>query len=415
MASEILMPRQGQSVESCIIIEWKKEVGDLINEGDVLCEVETDKAAFEVESTTKGILLAILHEADADVEVLKPIAVIGEKDEDISAWVKSFKPSAEVKKEEVETTKKTEKDETNKQKSSTSKTKINNQEFISSPRARKASAKEGIDIESIEGTGPHGRIIEKDILSEMERLGSKKIIKKTSSEDSIEVKVKGIRKLIADRMMDSLHNTAQLTINASADARSILRFRELCKQPDRDKKFGRISINDSVMYAALKALVDFPEFNAHFLDNRIIQYKNINLGFAVDTPRGLMVPVIKEANTLSLSDLSAEAKRLASHCIDGTINPDDLTGGTFTITNLGSMGIESFTPVLNTPEVAILGVCAVQIKPILKGTEVEFIPHLGLSLTFDHCANDGAPAARFISNLREKISNIELTLLETLY
>ena len=329
MASEILMPRQGQSVESCIIIEWKKEVGDLINEGDVLCEVETDKAAFEVESTTKGILLAILHEADADVEVLKPIAVIGEKDEDISAWVKSSEPSTEVKKEEVETTKKTEKDETNKQKSSTSKTKINNQEFISSPRARKASAKEGIDIESIEGTGPHGRIIEKDILSEKERLGSKKIIKKTSSEDSIEVKVKGIRKLIADRMMDSLHNTAQLTINASADARSILRFRELCKQPDRDKKFGRISINDTVMYAALKALVDFPEFNAHFLDNRIIHYKNINLGFAVDTPRGLMVPVIKEANTLSLSELSAEAKRLASHCIDGTINPDDLTGGTF--------------------------------------------------------------------------------------
>ena len=215
--------------------------------------------------------------------------------------------------------------------------------------------------------------------------------------------------------MDSLHSTAQLTINASADARSILRFRELCKQPDRDKKFGRISINDTVMYAALKALVDFPEFNAHFLDNRIIHYKNINLGFAVDTPRGLMVPVIKEANTLSLSELSAEAKRLASHCIDGTINPDDLTGGTFTITNLGSMGIESFTPVLNAPEVAILGVCAVQTKPILKGTEVEFIPHLGLSLTFDHCANDGAPAARFISNLREKISNIELTLLETLY
>ena len=169
----------------------------------------------------------------------------------------------------------------------------------------------------------------------------------------------------------------------------------------RQKKFGRISINDTVMYAALKALVDFPEFNAHFLDNRIIHYKNINLGFAVDTPRGLMVPVIKEANTLSLSELSAEAKRLASHCIDGTINPDDLTGGTFTITNLGSMGIESFTPVLNAPEVAILGVCAVQTKPILKGTEVEFIPHLGLSLTFDHCANDGAPAARFISNLRK--------------
>ena len=154
----------------------------------------------------------------------------------------------------------------------------------------------------------------------------------------------------------------------------------------------------------------FPELNAHYLGKTIVEFENIHLGFAVDTPRGLMVPVIRYANRMSLKQLSAEAKRLAVACIEGTIDPDALSGGTFTVTNLGAMGIESFTPVLNAPEVAILGVCSIQPKPVMKGSDVEFIPHMGLSLTFDHCAADGAPAARFISVLRENLAAIELVL-----
>ena len=166
-----------------------------------------------------------------------------------------------------------------------------------------------------------------------------------NEEEQTEILAKGIRKVVAERMLNSLQTTAQLTLNSSVDARSILRFRELCKQPDRQEKFGKVSINDTVLYATLKALDAFPELNAHWVGDRSIQYKNIHLGFAVDTPRGLMVPVIKNANTLSLLELSAEAKRLASNCIEGVIDPDDLSGGTFTVTNLGAMGIESFTPV----------------------------------------------------------------------
>ena len=410
MASEILMPRQGQSVESCIIIEWKKQEGDPISEGDILCEVETDKATFEVESTATGELLAILHEADADVEVLKPIAIIGENGEDISAWkCSSIQPAQELNENTPPAITQSESPQI-----STTTHPSNGTEFISSPRARTTATQRGIDITTLTGSGPHGRIIEQDVLAAKLTPQKTAVFSSGNEEEQTEILAKGIRKVVAERMLNSLQTTAQLTLNSSVDARSILRFRELCKQPDRQEKFGKVSINDTVLYATVKSLNAFPELNAHWVGDRSIQYKNIHLGFAVDTPRGLMVPVIKNANTLSLLELSAEAKRLASNCIEGVIDPDDLSGGTFTVTNLGAMGIESFTPVLNTPEVAILGVCAIQPKPIMNGLETEFIPHMGLSLTFDHCAIDGAPAARFIAHLREKISNIELTLLETL-
>ena len=412
MASEILMPRQGQSVESCIIIEWKKQEGDPIAEGDILCEVETDKATFEVESTAAGELLAILHEADADVEVLKPIAIVGENGEDITAWERSSiqpTPAPNASEASPSTITKSESPQT-----STTTHQSNGAEFISSPRARNTATQRGIDITTLAGSGPHGRIIEQDVLAAKPTPRKAAPFSSEDAGEQTEIRAKGIRKVVAERMLNSLQTTAQLTLNSSVDARSILRFRQLCKQPDRQEKFGKVSINDTVLYATVKALDAFPELNAHWVGDRSIQYKNIHLGFAVDTPRGLMVPVIKNANTLSLLELSAEAKRLASNCIEGAIDPDDLSGGTFTVTNLGAMGIESFTPVLNTPEVAILGVCAIQPKPIMNGLETEFIPHMGLSLTFDHCAIDGAPAARFIAHLREKISHIELTLLETL-
>ena len=414
MAAEILMPRQGQSVESCIIIEWRKQEGDAIAEGDILCEVETDKATFEVESTAAGSLLSILHPADADVEVLKPIAIVGEPGEDLSAW-KTSGASEPVKDESKAAPAPSAQPTASQPPISQPVTTpaippVANSEFGHSPRARAKAAERGVDLQQIQGSGPHGRIIERDVL----KAEPQAVTPSASLGESTTIPAKGIRKVVAGRMLQSLQNTAQLTLNSSADARSLLRFRQLCKQPERVEKFGKVSINDVLLFATVKALSDFPELNAHWLGDRSIQFHNIHLGFAVDTPRGLMVPVIQNANTRTLLELSAEAKRLAAACIEGTIDPDDLTGGTFTVTNLGAMGIESFTPVLNAPEVAILGVCAIQPKPVISGSTTEFVPHIGLSLTFDHCAADGAPAARFLAHLREKINQLELTLLETL-
>ena len=438
MATEVLMPRQGQSVESCIIIEWKVNEGDVVAVGQGLCEVETDKATFEVEATAAGTVLGIFYPADSDVEVLKTIAVIGEPGEDISALrpeepqnVEQGISNEEVKKEalEVET--------------STVPCSIFNVRDSdgagASPRAKGLAGKKGVDISAIGGSGPEGRVIERDVLSALAsgapvspaakakiaaigsgiggRILAADVQAPVAAAPAIpdvsyseaqmgaltEIKVRGVRKLVAGRMLDSMQTTAQLTLHTSADARALLDCRKRFKASE-DK--AGITINDLVLYAVAQTVVDFPDLNAYWLGEKMVQFENVHLGFAVDTPRGLMVPVIRFANQLSLEAISAEAKRLGQACIDGTVDPDALKGGTFTVTNLGAAGIEMFTPVLNAPEVGILGICTIAPKPVMQGSAVEFVPHIGLSLTFNHCATDGAPAGRFFAVLRQKLADL---------
>ena len=445
MATEVLMPRQGQSVESCIIIEWRVSEGDVVAEGQPLCEVETDKATFEVEATAAGTVLGIFYPADADVEVLKTICVIGEPGEDISGLRPDISEVSEQKSEVSEPV-----DEEKPVVSEApviSDLRSPTSDAGASPRAKNLAQKKGVDISTIVGTGPAGRVIERDVaaapavtpaaaakaaadgltipnsgtglggrvtMADLMSVAPEDVADVVATMDFpgdvTEIPVKGVRKVVAGRMLASLQNTAQLTLNSSVDARSILGYRKKCKAAPEEAGVGGITINDVVLYAVVKTLMEFPELNAHMLGDKIVQFDNVHLGMAVDTPRGLMVPVIRYANAMTLKQLSAEAKRLAKACIEGTIDPDSLAGGTFTVTNLGAMGIESFTPVLNAPEVGILGVCSVQPKPVMNGDDVDFVPHMGLSLTFDHCAADGAPAARFIASLRQKLAAFELTL-----
>lgn len=400
------MPRQGQSVESCIINEWHVQENDVVNKGDILCEVETDKATFEVESTTSGTILSLLYPVDADVEVLRPIVIIGNPDDDISEWIGSA--NAEHKDDQQK--------ESGEKKIKKPLIKTNHSEKpailpldkmpsknTASPRAKKLANEKNVYISSLHGSGPYGRVIARDVINASENSVA-------VAEDYLgpheAIPAKGIRKIVAERMLASLHESAQLTINSSADARRILDLRKLFKQSSKEK-LNSISLNDIILYAAIQTLIKFPELNAHWRQNQLIKYESIHIGFAVDTPRGLMVPVIKNAHNMDLCEISQNAKNLASKCLNGTINPDDLTGATFTITNLGSLGIESFTPVLNLPEVAILGVCSIALKPILKDDEIYHIPHIGLSLTFNHCALDGAPSARFLSSLRNNLYRID--------
>lgn len=443
MATEVLLPRQGQSVESCIIIEWKVNEGDVVTEGQTLCEVETDKATFEVEATASGTVLGIFYPADSDVEVLKVIAAIGEPGEDVSA----LRPSAEEASTEAAPAVVEDKVEVAPVVAPVVASAEAGKAIGVSPRAKSLAAKKGVDASALAGTGPNGRVIERDVAAaqavtpaaqakataegleipgtgtgmggrvvsaDLVAVAPEAIGEAVASLDfpgnATEIPVKGVRKVVASRMLASLQNTAQLTLNASADARSVLGYRSKCKAAPEEAGVGGISINDVVLYATIKTLAEFPELNAHYLGNKIVQFGNVHLGFAVDTPRGLMVPVIRYANLMNLKQLSAEAKRLAMACIDGSIDPDALSGGTFTVTNLGAAGIESFTPVLNAPEVGILGICTIQPKPVMKGSDVEFVPHMGLSLTFDHCAADGAPAARFLVSIKAKLAAFELTL-----
>jgi len=444
MATEVLMPRQGQSVESCIIIGWSVKEGDVVTEGQPLCEVETDKATFEVPAPAAGTVLGIFYPADSDVEVLKVIAAIGEPGEDISGL--RPKMAVENEKSNVESVLASQAVPETKPHPTSHiplPTKHSGSAGVS-PRARALAASKGIDASMIAGSGPEGRVIERDVLAALasgapnSRAAQAKIaaigsgiggrilaadiqapaaaapaapvIPQVSySEETFgslkEIAVRGVRKLVAGRMLSSMQTTAQLTMHTSADARALLDCRKQFKASE-DK--AGITINDLVLYAVAQTVVDFPDLNAYWLGEKMVQFENVHLGFAVDTPRGLMVPVIRFANTLSLEEISAEAKRLGKACIKGTIDPDALTGGTFTVTNLGAAGIEMFTPVLNAPEVGILGICSVQPKPVMtKDGGVEFIPHMGLSITFNHCATDGAPVGGFLAAIRTKLANLK--------
>ena len=298
-----------------------------------------------------------------------------------------------------------------------------------SPRARNVAASSGLsDIPAV-GSGPGGRIIEGDVRAALQGRSvltpaGSGIGGRVTSADLIAagddpgfpgpvsaIPVTGIRRRIARRMHASLSDTAQLTLNTSADATSLLQWRAGFKTSPEEMGISTISINDLIMFTLARLLPKHPSLNATFSSEKISRYKHVHLGFAVDTPRGLMVPVIPYADTLSLSALSAAARGLAADCRDGKVSPDQLSGGTFTVTNLGTFGIESFTPVLNVPEVAILGVGAVVNTPIETNKDgIGLQKRIGLSLTIDHQAVDGAPGARFLKDLTEMLAHLEWTL-----
>jgi pyruvate dehydrogenase E2 component (dihydrolipoamide acetyltransferase) len=455
MATAVVMPRQGQSVESCIIVEWKKQVGENVAEGDVLCDVETDKATLEVTSPGSGVLLAQLFEAGADVPVLTTIAVVGAEGEDISSFGAGEAPAAaSVMGTAAPVATASAEEEPARFASVVAQTGTS---FVS-PRARGIALQRGLDATALAGSGPGRRVIERDVLAAIaaqprltpvakamvaeggfavpaqgsgpggrvtardlapSQMVEPEVATSTASsaayvggaaEEFTRTQVKGVRKIIAERMLQSLQSTAQLTMNASADARSLQSLRKRLKESSEAMGLRGITINDLVLFAVARALTLHPDLNAHFVDNEIRQYGQVNLGFAVDTPRGLIVPVIRNANSLTLRQLASEAKRLAAAAVDGKVAPDDLAGGTFTVTNLGGFGIESFTPVLNAPQVGILGVGNIQLRPVEGATAIEFVSHLGLSLTINHQVVDGAPGARFLQTVALTIANLDLAL-----
>ena len=230
--------------------------------------------------------------------------------------------------------------------------------------------------------------------------------------DFEEIKLPNIRKVIAKAMHQSLSTTAQLTLNSSFDATDILAFRKRLKSAGSSLGIENVTLNDIILYAVSRTILSHKSLNAHFLDDKMLVFNNVNLGIAVDTERGLMVPTLFNANLKSLNDISKEAKKLVESCQKGTISPDALKGGTFTITNLGTLDIESFTPVLNPPQTGILGVNNIIQRVKEVNGQYAYYPAMGLSLTFDHRALDGAPAARFLKDLKTNLENFSVLLVK---
>lgn len=444
MATIVVMPQLGNSVESCIIVEWTVAEGDAVSLDQTLCSIETDKSTMEVPSTAEGTVLKLLWDEGDEVPVKDPLIIVGAPGEDVSGLVPGS-GAAEAGAAPAE--------EAPASAAPAPSFATTAASGAVSPRARALASAKGVDASAItEGSGPHGRVIERDVaaaiaagpaLTAAARAAGVSAAEGTGIGGRVSVAdanrapeaapassaaapapaadfpgastsspLKGVRKVVAKRMMESLTSTAQLTLNTTANAAGILALRKKVKNADEALGLNRITLNDLVCFAVSRTLLKYPVFNAHLEDGVLTEFEQVHLGFACDTPRGLLVPVIRSAQSLGLKAFSDEAKRLAGGAIDGTLPPDYLGGGTFTVSNIGSFGIETFTPVINLPQTAILGVGAITPRPALApdGT-VGVEQRLNLSLTIDHQVIDGADGARFLRDLVAAIENIDVTVL----
>ena len=462
MANVVIMPKQGQSVESCIVTEFIKKVGDKVAVGDVLFSYETDKATFEEESKFEGTVLACFFNDGDEIPVLTNVMVIGAEGESFEEF--SLPPAPSQGGGALAGTPNGQGAE---QKSINAITcgqeSAVNPVFAStpslgggwgeaspvSPRARKLAAEKGVDTALIAGSGPHGRVIERDVLAAVAaggtltgkarammaeggleapatgsglagavKAGDLKVAKANHTDIAGEgtdfevVKMSNMRKLIARSMYNSLQNSAQLTHHLGADARRIQALRKKAKKAYEEGRIdANVTINDLVCYAVVKALQKFPNANSHCLGESMRLFKKVHLGLAVDTERGLMVPTVKNADDLDIIGLSKALKKVAEDCKKGGINPDLLSpeAASFTVSNLGNYGVEMFTPIINVPQSAILGVNTIVPRPKdLGGGVYAFVPYLGLSLTYDHRSLDGGEATRFVKQIATEIENLEV-------
>ena len=434
MAQPVLMPKQGITVESCIITSWAKKPGDAVKIGEILFSYETDKATFDVEAEAEGTLIEVFYPEGEDIPVLTAVAAIGSPGEDVSGFdprgaapteaapveaapTQATAPAAAAQAAPVAVAAAAVSAAAAVQAAPAASTAA--AQGIS-PRARALASAMGIDASQAAPTGPEGRIIERDVRT-LIATGAPQAISVAASTALAQTpaasaaayrdeKLSGVRNAISKGMMHSLTSMAQLTLTTSFDATAILAQRKVLKA-SADEQISGITLGDMVLYAVVRAL-QLPanaHFNAHLIEGNTMRYFDaVNLAFACDTPRGLLVPTIYNAQTMTLRQLSQEVKRLAGMAQTGQIAPDLLTNGTFTVTNLGGMGIEHFTPVINPPQTGILGVNNITWRP--RNAQGDFYPAMGLSLTFDHRAVDGAPAARLLGDISRMLENFTALL-----
>jgi len=398
MATAVEVPQFGNTVEECLITRWIARKGAVVAAGEVIAEIETDKTTFEVTAPVDGTMLETFFEEGALVAVFTNLCVIGEVGEDVETWrpgsaVASSDPAAQSPNAISQSL-------NHPLQSSTHPITPSPGDVAApmSPRAARFALAHDFHPTAIAGSGPGGRVLERDLRKAHQRAAAARTVERLNA---------GPRHTIARRMRESLASTAQYTLHTSADARGLLAARARMKA---SAGFADVTIGDLVAFATIQALGEVPALNAEFVDGEIVPHREVHLGFACDTPRGLMVPVVRDAHRRAIADLARRMKALATQAVDGAISPDDLRGATFTISNLGALGIESFTPLINPPQVAILGVGAIQPRPVRVRGHVDFIDAIGLSLTCDHQVIDGAPGARFLQTLREKIEGVESLL-----
>ncbi len=450
MATTVVMPQLGNTVESCLVTAWHVKVGDTVEASTVLCDIETDKSTMDVPAGVAGTVLALLVEEGDDVPVKSPIVIIGEPGEVVDT---PSAPAAEAAPAVAEPAAPPAPSAPTAPTAAATPVEVPAEDAPASPRAKAAANAAGISVQSAGvGTGPHGRIIERDVAAAVAAgpgltagargsdaytpgqtgtgvggrvttadlaaptapapVATATPIEAAASGTVTETPLKGIRKLIADRMRESLAVSAQLSYDMSASAEAMLTLRARLKATDPSLGLNVVTIGDLIGLVTAKVVRNHPNLNAHLVDGVLRSFSDVHLGMAVDTPRGLMVPTIRGAAAMGLREFAATTKDLAAQCQEGKISPDLLTGATFTVSNLGSFGITSFTPIVNLPQTGILGINAiVPAATVNPDGSLGVERRISFSLTADHQVVDGADAARFLRDLTTAIASVDLYLI----
>jgi len=390
---QVIIPRFDPAMKTGRIIKWLKNEGEAVNKGESIAIVEGEKTVFEVEAPEKGFLRKILYPAGSEIEVLKPIALIGELNEAIpQELIEKVEAKIEEAKKPIE------------------KPFIKPVKHVkASPLAKKLAEEYGVNLEEIEGTGPGGRITKEDVLNAVKKQSL--TVKPFLTEASIAglkppliakiIPLSRTRKTIAERLLYSLHEAASTTIVASVNLENLLEYREKIKA-----SLGEVSLTAFIVKAVAKALETHSIFNSTLEKNEIKIFEEINIALAIHTEDGLVTPVIKNSNKKSILEISNIIKELTNKAFQRKLSIEEVTGGTFTITNLGAYDVEIFIPIINPPQTAILGVGKIEKKPIVVNEEKILIkPIAVLTLVFDHRVVDGVPAAKFLQEIKRLLEN----------
>ena len=443
MAKVVVMPKLGLTMTEGTVSKWLKKVGDAVSEGEPLFEVETDKLTNTIEASASGVLRHLFVEEGVTVPVLEKVAVIAAADEDIAGLLGGAAPAPAAAAAPTPAAAPA---------ASPAEKKAGGR-VIASPAAKKLAKEKGIDLTLVTGTGPNGRITEDDVKNytpapaapaapaaeevpkvkasplaaavaadlglDLEKIGAKDRVlaedilrylestREKAEEAPKEelVPMNGMRKAIAKNMLNSHMTSPTVTANLSVDMSAMKAYREQLKA-----KEIKVSYTDLLVKFVAKALTEYPLLNCSVEDNKIRYKHYVNMGVAVALDNGLVVPNVTDADKKSLTEISAEIKELAKLAREGGLPMEKLRGGTFTITNLGMYGIESFTPIINQPEVAILGVTTMEDRAVVRGGEIVIRPMMTLSLTFDHRVVDGSVAAEFLQRVKTLLEKPSLML-----
>lgn len=387
MAHEVLMPKLSSTMAEGTITHWLKEEGDSVEVGEAIFEVMTDKIAIEVEAYEEGILLK-KYLGDGDrAPVNSIIAYIGETGEKVPEEMPTVEAEPLLVTEEAVQPKKTE--------AAPQSALPDNVKIRATPAARRIAREKGLDLFQVTGSGPKGRIQANDVKNYKTAA--------VAGENSVTrvIPWAGMRQVISERMTYSKTTIPHVTLNAQVEMSEAAQMRSQLLPMIEEQTGHRLSYLEIIAKATMVALKEFPIFNANALDDGIHVYEEVNLGLAVAVPDGLMVPVIKNASQMGLAELTTAVKELTQRTRNGQLMPEEMQGGTFSISSLGRTRVQTFNPIINAPEVAILGIGGITKEWVKNGDRIDSVPMLNLSLSFDHRAVDGAPAAAFLSRICE--------------